>query len=98
MKFANTFAFAKTLDDQDPLKQFRKQFIIPQHQNSDAIYFLGNSLGLQPKRTESYIQQVLQQWGSLGVESFFKGEQPWLNYHQQLSPILAEIVGALPHE
>jgi kynureninase len=98
MQFENTLVHAKELDDKDPLKRFRNQFIIPQHQNTDAIYFLGNSLGLQPKSTADYIKEVLLQWASYGVEGFFKGDQPWLDYHQQLTPTLAKIVGALPDE
>lgn len=98
MQFQNTLAFAQQLDEEDPLRNFRSEFIIPHHQNKEAIYFLGNSLGLQPKRTESYLQQVLQQWGRYGVEAFFLGSQPWLEYHQQLTPILSQIVGALPGE
>lgn len=98
MDFENTLDFAKALDEKDPLKHFRNEFIIPQHNNVNAIYFLGNSLGLQPKRTNDYIQQVLSQWSNYGVEGFFMGEQPWMEYHQQLFPTLAQIVGALPHE
>lgn len=98
MQFKNSHAYAKGLDEQDPLGKFRSEFIIPQHQNKEAIYFLGNSLGLQPKRTQDYIKAVLQQWGNYGVEGFFKGPQPWLDYHQQLTSTLAQIVGALPHE
>lgn len=98
MNFENRLEFAKVLDEKDPLKNFRNQFVIPQHANKNAIYFLGNSLGLQPKRTNEYIQQVLQQWANYGVEGFFKGEQPWLQYHQQLTSPLSQIVGVLPHE
>jgi kynureninase len=98
MNFENTFNFAQSLDEKDPLKHFRRRFIIPPHENKEAIYFLGNSLGLQPKTTEKYIQEVLQQWENYGVEGFFNGEQPWMEYHEQLLPTLSEIVGALQHE
>lgn len=98
MSLENSFEFSQKLDQKDPLKNFRSEFIIPQHQNKKAIYFLGNSLGLQPKRASKYIQQVLEQWASYGVEGFFKGGQSWMQYHQQLTPTLSEIVGAMPHE
>jgi kynureninase len=98
MQLENSLAFAKTLDEGDFLKDFRHEFIIPQHQNADAIYFLGNSLGLQPKRTADYIKNVLDQWGKYGVEGFFKGPQPWLRSHQRLAATLSEVVGARPHE
>ncbi|MBO9684933.1 MAG: kynureninase, partial [Flavisolibacter sp.] len=98
MIFENSLQFARELDDKDPLRHFRNEFLIPSHKDRNAIYFLGNSLGLQPKRTSEYIQQVLKQWSNYGVEGFFIGEQPWMNYHRQLLPTLSEIVGALPEE
>lgn len=98
MEAQNSLSFAQQLDKESSQKSFRSQFIIPQHKGQDAIYFLGNSLGLQPKRADAAIQQVLAQWSQLGVEGFFKGEQPWLQYPQQLTPTVAKIVGAFPHE
>src|SRR5687768_12028693 len=98
MQLLNERGFAQQLDEADVLKEFREHFIIPIHHKEEAIYFLGNSLGLQPKSTAPYIQQVLQQWSQLGVEGFFMGEQPWLQYHHQLVQPMASVVGALPHE
>src|SRR5688500_13386896 len=98
MQFQTDQAFAQHLDASDNLKSFRKQFIIPQHNGKDAIYFLGNSLGLQPKTTATYMNEVLQQWAQWGVEAFFEGNSPWLQYHQQLTAPMSKIVGALPHE
>ena len=98
MHFENSLAFAQEMDDKDELSRFRDQFLIPQRHGRDQVYFLGNSLGLQPKATSRYIQQVLDQWASRGVESFFQGEFPWMDYHKQLVKTLSEIVGALPNE
>jgi kynureninase len=98
MKFQNTQAFAQQLDTADSLGSFRKQFLFPQHNGKDAIYFLGNSLGLQPKRTATDMAVVMQQWQELGVESWFKGDHPWLEYHDKLVGPLSAIVGALPSE
>ncbi len=98
MQFQNNQTFAQQLDAADNLKQFRKQFIFPQHNGKDAIYFLGNSLGLQPKTTSAYINGVLQQWAQWGVEGFFMGDDPWLQFHQKLAAPMAKVVGALPHE
>ena len=61
-KYINTLEFAKQLDSQDPLNSYRNKFYIPQHNGSDMVYFTGNSLGLQPVTTESYIQQELNDW------------------------------------
>lgn len=98
MQFQNTISFAQQSDAVDPLKNFRNKFIIPEVNGTQQIYFLGNSLGLQPKSANDYIQRIMQDWANLGVEGFFHAPEPWMNYHDQLTPPLAKIVGALPHE
>lgn len=82
----------------DPLANFRDKFILPVVDGKKHIYFLGNSLGLQPKSTRKEIESILDQWGMYGVEGFFLGENPWMNYHDLLTGTLSKIVGALPHE
>lgn len=94
----NTKAYAKHLDEKDPLASFRHAFLIPEHNGISRTYFLGNSLGLQPRKTSAYIQRVLQQWQDEGVESFFKGENPWLNAHDELLTTMAVIAGAEKEE
>lgn len=98
MKFDSSLSFAHQLDASDPLRDFRQQFLIPAHNGVEQTYFLGNSLGLQPKRTKDYMQQVLDDWSRYGVESFFHAEKPWMDYHDQLTGTLSEIVGCRPHE
>lgn len=98
MTFENTLTHAQLLDQHDPLAPFRQQFLIPEHNGKKQLYFLGNSLGLQPVRTQARLQEVLNQWAQYGVESWFMGEKPWLQYHDTLTAPLAGIVGALPHE
>jgi len=61
MTFENTLQFAQQLDSNDPLRSFRDLFIIPSRDSKEQIYFLGNSLGLQPKKTEAAIKEVLNQ-------------------------------------
>lgn len=97
-EFKNTLEFAKTLDEQDNLKSFRKKFIFPQHKGKDVVYFTGNSLGLQPKTTLFNIQQELQDWAQFGVEGHFRAQNPWMSYHELLTDKMAAIVGALPAE
>ena len=63
--------YALQQDQQDPLQQFRKRFRIPMRNGKEQIYFLGNSLGLQPVSTQSHISKVLEQWAMYGVEGFF---------------------------
>lgn len=98
MTFENTISFAKQLDANDALKDFRKQFYFPQHNGADAIYFCGNSLGLQPKNVENAIHVELQTWRALAVEGYFKGANPWLYYHEYLRGSLAKIIGAKDEE
>jgi len=98
MKFEHGLHFAQQLDAADPLKNFRDKFIIPKNNGEEQIYFLGNSLGLQPKSANEHIQQILSDWASLGVESFFHADEPWMDYHDKLTGQLSKIVGALPHE
>lgn len=98
MHFENTESFAQKLDEADSLHSFRNEFMIPVAKGREQIYFLGNSLGLQPKRTPLYIMQVLEQWKNYGVEGFFIGEKPWMSYHDELVEPLSKIVGAKTHE
>jgi kynureninase len=93
-----THAHASLLDQRDPLKEFRKQFLVSSHHGNEQAYFLGNSLGLQPKRTKAYLDKVLQQWNDYGVEAFFMGEDPWMDYHAHLQQPLANIIGCKPGE
>ena len=93
-----SFAYAQNLDEKDELKHYRDQFYIPYIGDKEAVYFLGNSLGLQPKKTQDEVLNVMENWANFGVEGFFMGEEPWLNYHKTLSPILSEIIGARPDE
>ena len=62
------------------------------------IYLCGNSLGLQPKSTEQYIKQELDDWAKLGVEGHTHARKPWLPYHEFLTDQMAAIVGAKPEE
>lgn len=91
--------FAQQLDDTDPLAAFRDRFHIPQTKDGrDALYFCGNSLGLQPKQTESAVLQELEDWKNLGVHGHLAAKNPWLPYHEFLTEHLAAIVGAKPVE
>ncbi|MGE0566365.1 MAG: kynureninase [Bacteroidia bacterium] len=92
--FENSEAFAKNLDSNDPLQTYRDKFYFPQHNGQDVVYFTGNSLGLQPKTTETYIQQELSDWAKYGVEGHFLAKNPWMHYHEFLTEKMAKIVGA----
>ena len=98
MSFENSLDFARSLDEKDPLKKYRSQFYFPQHEGKNVIYFTGNSLGLQPKTTRSYIEEILKDWKELGVEGHFDAEKPWWDYHERFAEDLSKIVGAKPSE
>lgn len=87
--------YARQLDQNDPLNRMRDQFHIPKQDNGDdEIYLCGNSLGLQPKRTQEYLNYELSQWQKLGVKGHFSGDFPWMPYHEFLTEESAKLVGA----
>ena len=98
MIFENNLAFANQLDEQDSLNQFREQFYIPVINGNECIYFTGNSLGLQPKTTQDYVVNELEDWANFGVEGHFHATNPWFSYHEIFPQQVAKIVGALPEE
>lgn len=98
MTFQNTREFAQQLDFQDELKQYRDEFIFPQHNGKNVIYFTGNSLGLQPKRTKQYVDEVMNDWANLAVEGHFYAQKPWWDYHERFANPLSTVMGSKPSE
>jgi len=96
--FEASIDFARGMDDLDTLFAFRERYFFPQVNEKDALYFCGNSLGLQPKMAAHLFQQELDDWAKFGVEGHFRARNPWLSYHQQFCQPLARVVGALPEE
>lgn len=98
MTFQNNIAFAKLLDDQDELRHYREQFVFPKVNDKNVIYFTGNSLGLQPKIANDYVNEVMQDWANLAVEGHFYADKPWWDYQDRLCEPLAKIIGAKTKE
>ena len=98
MDFHNTLEFAQKLDENDPLNSYRDEFHFPKVNTKDVIYFTGNSLGLQPKRTQKYIDDVMTDWRECAVDGHFRGKKPWWSYHERLAAPLAKVVGAKTEE
>jgi kynureninase len=97
----NTFslAHAQQLDAIDPLAAYRHEFYIPIGPNGiPVVYLCGNSLGLQPKNVETYLQEELADWRRLGVEGHVHGRRPWVAYHEYVAQSLARLAGANPSE
>lgn len=94
MQFQNSLAFAQKMDAEDKLTTYRNEFHFPKVNGKDVIYFTGNSLGLQPKTTQRYIDEVMNDWKELAVEGHFHANKPWWDYHERLAKPLAKVVGA----
>lgn len=96
--FENTKEFALQCDASDPLAKMRSRFHFPEMNGRKALYFCGNSLGLQPDMTQQYIVDELEDWRKMGVEGHVHARHPWFPYHEFLRESTARLVNALPHE
>ena len=95
MSFETSREHAETLDRNDPLAEFRSRFHLPPGRaRSTAIYFCGNSLGLQPKGVRDLIDEELEDWARYAVLGHLEARRPWLPYHEQLTNDTALLVGA----
>lgn len=91
-------AHALALDAADPLRRFRDEFLIPRHGDGEQTYFVGNSLGLQPRGARARVEEVLDKWANEAVEGHFTGNAQWMDYHRLAREPLARVVGAQPDE
>lgn len=91
-------AFARDLDEGDPLRRFRDRFHFPDSGGETPLYFTGNSLGLMPKKAREYVEQELDDWSRYAVDGHLHAKNPWLPYHEFLTEPMARVVGALPSE
>ena len=98
MIFKNSLEFAQSLDANDELRTYRDEFHFPKVNGKQVIYFTGNSLGLQPKRTKLYVDEVMSDWANMAVEGHFYSDKPWWDYQERFAVPLSEIVGAKPSE
>jgi kynureninase len=98
MIFKNSREFAQSLDANDELRTYRDEFHFPKVNGKQVIYFTGNSLGLQPKRTKLYVDEVMSDWANMAVEGHFYSDKPWWDYQERFAVPLSEVVGAKPSE
>ena len=88
-------AFAQTLDAQDPLSSYRDKFHIPlTDSGKTSIYLCGNSLGLMPKAARQAVEAEMNAWADLGVCGYFKEDDPWVRFNENIREEMAAIVGA----
>lgn len=89
MKFDTSEKFAKTIDNSDPLKNYRNQFFIA---DENVIYLDGNSLGRLPLKTKSLTAEITEkQWGRDLIESWNKH---WYEKPLELGNKIAPLIGA----
>jgi kynureninase len=99
MPFSPAEEFAKKLDSEDSLAQFREKFHLPLGADGQPlIYLAGNSLGLMPKTARKIVDQELDDWAKLAVDAHLKAATPWYTYHETLREPVARLVGGQPHE
>src|SRR5213596_4362691 len=99
MQFSAAEDFAKRLDAEDPLRDFREKFHLPLGKDGKpVIYFAGNSLGLMPKSARQIVDEELDNWATLGVDAHHATGTPWYSYHEALREPTARLAGAKPLE
>lgn len=98
MKFENSADFARQADADDTLSRFRNQFLFPEINGKNVLYFTGNSLGLQPRSARESLLNELEDWAKFGVEGHFQARNPWYAYHEMFAEPTARLVGAHPNE
>ncbi|XP_026573586.1 kynureninase isoform X2 [Pseudonaja textilis] len=98
------------LDEEDELKHLRECFYIPKmmdlpptnptlvKEDENCIYLAGHSLGLQPKKIKTYLDEELDKWAKVGVHGHFNGKRPWALGDECIVEFMAEIVGARNEE
>src|SRR5437868_3008572 len=99
MQFSADEDFARHLDTEDPLRDFRDKFHLPLGKDGKpVIYLAGNSLGLMPKAARKTVEEELDNWATFGVDAHHAAGTPWYSYHETLREPTARLVGAKPLE
>ena len=81
------------LDINDPLKEFKDKFYLPE----GMIYMDGNSLGALPKTTKNnIINTVENEWGKGLITSWLGAE--WVNAPEKVGNKIASFIGAEKNE
>ncbi len=94
MHFEEGRAFAKKMDQQDPLRAFKERFYL----NEGELYMDGNSLGLCSIDAERTLFRVFEEWKTMGINCWSKAKHPLFLYQDHLGALMAPIVNADPDE
>ncbi|KHN94681.1 Kynureninase [Metarhizium album ARSEF 1941] len=75
----------------------------PGDADEPCLYFVGNSLGAQPKAMRDHLNAQLETWASIGVNGHFTdmGNSPltqWQDMAEDCAKKSCDLVGASPHE
>ncbi|MEG0284202.1 MAG: aminotransferase class V-fold PLP-dependent enzyme, partial [Erysipelotrichales bacterium] len=94
--FNDGLDFAKELDKNDELKDFRRRFYI----NQNEIYMDGNSLGLASKDAIKLIEEVQNIWKDYAIRMFDDSLQngKYFLYHKFLGAKQAKLINAKEDE
>ena len=88
-----TLQDCRAFDAQDPLRELRYQFVLPE----GVIYLDGNSLGVLPKTAAARVAEaVTQEWGQGLIRSW--NSAGWVDLPQRLGNKIARLIGAAPGE
>jgi kynureninase len=92
VEIAATRNHAEWLDANDPLREYRERFLLPE----GVIYLDGNSLGALPRATLHRLREVVaQQWGQRLIRAWDEG---WLEQPLEVGARLGALLGAAPGE
>ncbi|MCL1874953.1 MAG: kynureninase [Synergistaceae bacterium] len=86
--------YAKKLDLQDPLRNFRERFYI----REGNIYVDGNSLGLCSKDAEREILLALDDWKGNGIDIWSIKDSKYFYYPARIGAMMATLIGAQANE
>ncbi len=86
---------AQERDTNDPLTGLGEHFEHPPGPDGRrAAYLTGHSLGLLPSTARELVAEEFEDWAQYAVEGHTRARRPWVSYHEQLTPLIARVVGA----
>lgn len=92
--FRSDLAFAKEMDEKDPLRGFKQRFYL----EDDELYFDGNSLGACSIDAEKALLDMLALWKKEKILLWNIEDGKYFKYPQYLGSLFAPLVNAEPNE
>ncbi|NRQ35710.1 kynureninase [Nonomuraea sp. NN258] len=81
----------RALDAEDPLREFRREFVLPE----GVVYLVGNSLGALPRGTSERVRRAVEdEWGTQLVGGW--NSAGWYDQPLTVGDRLAPLIGAGP--